>query len=148
MEKPFDTRNEDARRLFAQIREEYGLSDIQDSGLPDWTVGYDIAEYIDENGLDYDGIILDEGGDLVNGEPVSRGLSYVIRKSAQIKSADPVSHLQYEYGTLPEGENPVRDDSLPKSITGKDKVSLTARTAKGADGKRHGFKTKPPFATS
>jgi len=61
---------------------------------------------------------------------------------------DPVSHLQYEHGTLPEGENPVRDDSLPKSITGKDKVSLTARTAKGADGKRHGFKTKPPSATS
>ena len=46
---------------------------------------------------------------------------------------DPVSHLQYEYGSLPEGENAVREDSLPKSTTGKDKVSLTARTAKGAE---------------
>lgn len=45
---------------------------------------------------------------------------------------DPLTHLQYEYGTLPEGENPVRDDSLPKSTTGEDKVSLTARTVKGA----------------
>jgi hypothetical protein len=46
---------------------------------------------------------------------------------------DPVSHLQYEYGSLPMGEHPVREDSLPKSITGKDKVSLTARTVKGAE---------------
>ena len=47
---------------------------------------------LDENELDYDGIILDEGGDIVNGEPVSRGLSYVVRKSAQIKAADPVTY--------------------------------------------------------
>ena len=46
---------------------------------------------------------------------------------------DPVSHLQYEYGSLPEGEKPVREDSLPKSTNGKDKVSLTGRTVKGAD---------------
>ena len=45
---------------------------------------------------------------------------------------DPVSHLQYEYGSLPDGEKAVRDDSLPKSTTGKDRVSLTARTVKGA----------------
>ena len=46
---------------------------------------------------------------------------------------DPVSHLQYEYGSLPEGEKPVREDSLPKSTNGKDKVSLTGRTVKGAE---------------
>lgn len=46
---------------------------------------------------------------------------------------DPVSNLQYEYGSLPMGEHPVREDSLPKSTTGKDKVSLTARTVKGAE---------------
>ena len=45
---------------------------------------------------------------------------------------DPISHLQYEYGTLPEGENPVRPDDLPKSTDGKDRVSHTARTVKGA----------------
>ncbi len=92
MEKPFDTRNAAERRIFESIRQEYGLSAIQDSGLPDWTDGYDISDYIDENGLDYDGIILDEGGDMVDGKPVSRGLSYVVRKSAQIKSADPITY--------------------------------------------------------
>ena len=45
---------------------------------------------------------------------------------------DPISHLQYEYGTIPEGENAVRDDSLPASTDGKDRVSYTARTVKGA----------------
>lgn len=92
MENPFDTRRAKDRALFADMRQEYGLSEIQDSGLPDWTDGYDISDYIDENELGYDGIILDEGGDLVDGKPVSRGLSYVIRKSEQIKSADPVTH--------------------------------------------------------
>ncbi|MBR6781923.1 MAG: hypothetical protein IKM33_01835 [Clostridia bacterium] len=92
LEKAFDTRKAKDRRIFVQIRDEYGLGEIQDTGLPDWTDGYDISDYIDENDLDYDGIILDEGGDLVNGEPVSRGLSYVVRKSAQIKSADPVTY--------------------------------------------------------
>ena len=92
MENTFDTRNPEHRKIFNVIRQEYGLSEIQDTGLPDWTDGYDIADYIDENGLDYDGIILDEGGDLVDGKPVSRGLSYVIRKSAQIKSADPITY--------------------------------------------------------
>lgn len=45
---------------------------------------------------------------------------------------DPITQLQYKYGNLPDGEHPVREDSMPKSITGKDKVSLTARTVKGA----------------
>lgn len=92
LERPFDTRNPADRRLFSKMRDEYGLGEIQDSGLPDWTDGYDISDFIDENDLDYDGIVLDEGGDLVNGRPVSRGLSYVVRKSAQIKSADPVTY--------------------------------------------------------
>ena len=92
MEHPFDTRKAQDREIFAKIRDEYGLGEIQDTGLPDWTDGYDIADYIDETELEYDGIILDEGGDLVNGEPVSRGLSYVVKKSVQIKSADPVTY--------------------------------------------------------
>ncbi len=75
LENPFDTRKAKDRKLFNEIRQEYGLSDIQASGLPDWTDGYDISDYIDENGLNYDGIVLDEGGDLVNGKPVSRGES-------------------------------------------------------------------------
>lgn len=88
----FDTRDETCRKLFEEMRSEYGLSELQENGLPDWTDGYDIAEFIDENGLDYDSIILDEGGDLVDGKPVSRGLSYVIRSSEQVKSADAITY--------------------------------------------------------
>lgn len=78
--------------MFDEIRQEYGMGEIQDTGLPDWTDGYDIADYIDENGLNYDAIILDEGGDLVDGKPISRGLSYVIRNSNNIKSAEPITY--------------------------------------------------------
>lgn len=88
----FDTRKPECRDIFDEMRSEYGLSEVQESGLPDWTDGYDIADFIDENGLDYDSIILDEGGDLVDGKPVSRGFSYVIRNSEQVKSADPITY--------------------------------------------------------
>ena len=40
--------------------------------------------------------------------------------------------LQYEHGTIPEGENPVRPDDLPKRDYTGGKVSETARTVKGA----------------
>ena len=92
MENPFDTRIPEVRGLFEQARMEYGMGALQENGLPDWTDGYDIADFIDENDLPYDSIILDEGGDMVNGEPVSRGLSYVIRKSNQVKLADAVTY--------------------------------------------------------
>lgn len=40
----------------------------------------------------------------------------------------PVTSLQYQYGTIPEGENPVRPDTLPKRDMHGGKVSHTART--------------------
>ena len=92
MENTFDTRQAEARSLFNEARQELGLSKLQENGLPDWTDGYDLSEYIEENDLPYDSIILDEGGDMVNGKPVSRGLSYVIRNPEQIKSADAVTY--------------------------------------------------------
>lgn len=92
MENTFDTRQAEARSLFNEARQELGLSELQENGLPDWTDGYDLSEYIEENDLPYDSIILDEGGDMVNGKPVSRGLSYVIRNPEQIKSADAVTY--------------------------------------------------------
>ena len=92
MENPFDTRIAEVRKLFREARMEYGMGELQENGLPDWTDGYDIADFIDENDLPYDSIVLDEGGDMVDGKPVSRGLSYVIRKSNQIKSADIITY--------------------------------------------------------
>ncbi len=87
----FDTRKPKDRRLFNKIRLELGLSRIQENGLPDWTDGYDISDYIDENDLQYDSVVLNEGGDMVDGKPVYRGDSYVVRKSNQVKSADLVT---------------------------------------------------------
>ena len=43
-----------------------------------------------------------------------------------------IEELRKEYGTIPAGENPVRDDSLPTSTDGENFVSRTARTVKGA----------------
>ncbi len=131
LEKPFDTRIKADRVIFNDIRQEYGLSEIQDSGLPDWTDGYDISDYIDESGLDYDGIILDEGGDMVNGKPISRGLSYVVRKSAQIKSADPVTY-DNDGNIIPLSErfNPENDDiryALPLDSENYSYENLTAK---------------------
>ena len=92
MENPFDTRIDSVRDIFEDARMEYGMGELQENGLPDWTDGYDIADYIDENDLPYDSIVLDEGGDMVDGKPVSRGLSYVVRKSSQVKAADAVTY--------------------------------------------------------
>ena len=91
MENPFDTRIDSVRDIFEDARMEYGMGELLENGLPDWTDGYDIADYIDENDLPYDSIVLDEGGDMVNGKPVRRGLSYVVRKSNHVKSADAVT---------------------------------------------------------
>lgn len=99
----FDTRDAQARDIYNSIRSEYGLSELQDTGLPDWTDGYDISEYLDEHPeLGYDAIILDEGGDLVDGKPVSRGLSIVVKDSSQIKSATD------NIGTFDKGNKDIR----------------------------------------
>lgn len=102
-DKVFDTRDAQARDIYNSIRSEYGLSELQDTGLPDWTDGYDISEYLDEHPeLGYDAIILDEGGDLVDGKPVSRGLSIVVKDSSQIKSATD------NIGTFDKGNKDIR----------------------------------------
>lgn len=88
----FDTRDPETAELFENARMEYGLSELQEDGLPDWTDGRDIIEYIEDNDLPYDTIILNEGADGGYGQPViSRGLSYVTRSNL-IKSAAPVTY--------------------------------------------------------
>ena len=120
MENPFDTRIDSVRKLFEQARQEYGMGELQENGLPDWTDGYDIADYIDDNNLSFDSIVLDEGGDMVDGKPVSRGLSYVIRDSSQVKSSDPVTYD--DNGNVMMRQN-LFTDMLPMTI-----LSGSART--------------------
>lgn len=114
MENPFDTRDPKCRKIFEQMRLEYGLSELQENGLPDWTDGYDIVDFIEENELDFDGIVLDEGGDIVDGKPISRGLSYVVRNSNQIKSA--VENI----GTFSENDPDIRYSSDDLSTLQRD----------------------------
>lgn len=60
------------------------------------------------------------------------GFSSVGAANAGFSKPSPVDPLIERYGSLPSGENPVRSDELPKSVTGKDRVSQTAVTVKGA----------------
>jgi hypothetical protein len=95
IKKPFDTRDPKIRKEF--MEEYYGKYSrtplSKKSGLPDWTEGQDLKEWIEESGKNYDGLILDEGGiPMPDGSVMSRGISYVPFRQEQIKSAisDPV----------------------------------------------------------
>lgn len=88
MEKPFDTRNAAEREIFEnEYYRKYGTgTPLMESGLPDWTDGMDLQEFIEENEYDYDGLILDEGGVPSDGGGVqARGLSYVVFDPSQAK---------------------------------------------------------------
>lgn len=86
LQNPFDTRIEEHRKVFEEkFFGKYGnLTPLSDRNLPDWTEGENLAEFIEENNLPYDGIILDEGG---LSDTRDRGISYVAFSSTQIKSA-------------------------------------------------------------
>lgn len=88
--KPFDTRIPECREIFEnEYMGNYSNTPLQESGLPDWTDGYDLTEFLEENGYDYDAVLLDEGATpSENGEVQERGISYVIRNSDQVKNTD------------------------------------------------------------
>ncbi len=89
-EKPFDTRNPAERKIFMnEFYQKWGNgAPLSDRNLPDWTGGDDLIEFLEENGYDYDSIVLDEGGTGGYDQEVNdRGISWVIRDSNQIKSA-------------------------------------------------------------
>ena len=91
IEKPFDTRIPAVRKVWdTMFYRKWGTgTPLQDSGLPDWTDGTDIQEFIEEEGLDYDGIVLDEGGYYDrNGGLMKRGESYMIMSAEQVKNID------------------------------------------------------------
>lgn len=108
IKKPFDTRKAAMRRVFMQeYYRKYGSgSPLMKSGLPDWTDGFDLIEFFEEKGYDYDGLILDEGADGGYGEDVIKhGLSYVPLKANQIKSVG--------------NQNPTGDPDIRYSLKGE-----------------------------
>lgn len=112
--KPFDITQDSVRDDFVQfVRDGYSnslhpttsIADIYkaiENGI-DWTEADNLIEWIEENELDYDGLIIDEGGDLdENGEVFDRGNSYVSFNSNQAK--------------LTSNENPTENESVKFSM--------------------------------
>ena len=103
IKKPFDTRNKAERDIFYnEYYRQWGTgTDLMESGLPDWLDGQDLQEFLEEQGYDYDGLILDEGATGGYGEEVtSRGLSYVVFNPEQVKSVDnknPTKDADYRF---------------------------------------------------
>lgn len=105
IKKPFDTRNPAEREIFEnEFFMKWGNgSPLSDRGLPDWVEAMDLQEFIEENGYDYDGLILDEGADGGYGMPVvDRGISFVTFNSNQVKNID--------------NKNPTDDDDIRFSM--------------------------------
>lgn len=89
--KPFDTRDPKIKKIWDdQYYHKWDTGEITDSGLPDWTSAEGLLEFIEENELDFDGLIIDEGGiPGDDGEVISRGLAWVpINGREQVKSVD------------------------------------------------------------
>ena len=116
--KPFDTRNAEERKIFEeQFYGQWGNgAPLTDRGLLDWTDGADMYDFIQENGLDYDGIIIDEGGTPDgNGGVRDRGISYVAFNSNQIKNTTnkkPTSNPDIRYSERENLEDRVSGDNL------------------------------------
>lgn len=89
VKKPFDTRDPKIRKIWRnEFYGSYSGTPLSERGLPDWTDGIDLIDFIEENDYDYDAIILDEGGVGGYGDEVQdRGISVVVRNSNQVKSA-------------------------------------------------------------
>ena len=120
--KPFDTRNDAEREIFQnEYYRKYGTgAPLSESGLPDWTDGMDLQEFIEEMGYDYDGLILDEGGTGGYGdEVISRGLSYVTFSSEQVKNVD--------------NKNPTTDRDIRHALPDEDLDALFDDDADGSN---------------
>ena len=124
--KPFDTRNDAERDIFQnEYYRKYGTgAPLSESGLPDWTDGMDLQEFIEEMGYDYDGLILDEGGTGGYGdEVISRGLSYVTFSSEQVKNVDnknPTTDKDIRHALPDENLDALFDDDADGSNSAQD----------------------------
>lgn len=95
----FDTRNPKDRQafqheFFGKGGEEWqsNATPLSERGLPDWTDGRDLVDWINEEKKPYDAIALDEGAlPQTDGSVKPRGASIVVWNPHQIKSADPIT---------------------------------------------------------
>ncbi len=109
IKKPFDTREKKARKIFEeQFYGQWGNgAPLTKRGLLDWTDGADMYDFLQEKGLDYDGIIVDEGGVPMPSGVKDRGISYVAFYPEQIKlttNLNPTSNQDIRYSIKPFAE--------------------------------------------
>ena len=133
IKKPFDTRNPKERAIFEnEYFGQWGMgTPLMESGLPDWMDGEDLREFLEENGYDYDGLILDEGGVGGYGDDVkSRGFSYVVFIPNQVKNVDntkPTNSEDIRYSVSKETEteylNAIKNGDKEKAQYMVDKVA-------------------------
>ncbi len=94
----------------------------------DWTEGEDLREFLQDNGYDYDGLVLDEGATGGYGEDVrSRGNSYVIFSPEQVKDVDnttPTSDPDYRF-SISEQESTETAQQVPVAIPAKAQPHVT-----------------------
>lgn len=131
---PFDTRTPAHRKefqneFFEKGGEEWSSNgtELTERGLPDWTDGRDLADWIEETGKPYDAVRLDEGSlPQMNGSVRWRGASWMIPQPGgqNIKSA-----------TANNGDfdpaNPSILASAPANRSGRDLANLTPAKAQG-----------------
>lgn len=98
--KPFDITDKETKRIFFDEYVKGGWSYSIDPGISraelekriangiDWTEADNLKDFIEENELDYDGLILNEGGDPTEDGVRYRGNSYVTFNSNQFKNVD------------------------------------------------------------
>ena len=115
IKKPFDIADAEARSIYINEYIKGGnamginpyLSDAEYAKINtiDWTEGEDLRDFLIDNGYDYDGLVLDEGGTGGYGDEVqSRGKSYVVFNPEQVKNVD--------------NQNPTDNPDIHKSLSG------------------------------
>lgn len=122
IKKPFDINDAEARDIYINEYIKGGnamginpyLSDAEYAKINtiDWTEGEDLRDFLIDNGYDYDGLVLDEGGTGGYGDEVqSRGKSYVVFSPEQVKNVDnlkPTVDPDIRYSLSSMDEAPVR----------------------------------------
>lgn len=87
IQNPFDTRDSKAKNIFLNEYRAYYSPELTSKGMIDWMEAEDLIEWLQENHPEYDGLLVDEGGEGGYGTTIKdRGISIIPFNPNQIKS--------------------------------------------------------------